>query len=412
MFAQYLRRKHQVWQTRHACKGAMAACPLPPACNATKGRVPSACFQPHTWTGWTRGGACPSLVVDPLRPLRSIDPTGRGSPETAGFGNRLGWLLSASAVAEVLNRSLYTIWADRTARQDPAVPKGYSLAEVEDAIHLPSRLRFVSPQSGGCRAMQEADIIPSVPGSMPDFYYVPEAFWQMWTHWQTRFVPQCVSRAEFLQAYARVQAQLRPKFDLQNPRPRSYLALHWRRRGTPFPGERLLRGTEEVVAAISSATNLPWVVFTENATHEQEIRHVLANVLRVPVLARGPPQSAEAPAPWSLERLLLRDYFALSDASGIIVDTGKQATTMAWVDSSMSTVAAVHGGTPLIFPVPSSARSNVQSWKRSVRSAGSSLGSLEKMFFSDQVDDFVRALHGIGCDGRERRGPPFCVYAT
>ena len=94
------------------------------------------------------------------------------------------------------------------------------------------------------------------------------------------------------------------------------------------------------------------------------------------------------------------------------MDTGKQATAMAWVDSSMSTVASVHGGTPLIFPVPSSARSNVQTWKRNVRSAGSSLGSLEKMFFSDQVDDFVRAPHDIGCDGRERRGPPFCVYAT
>ena len=127
-------------------------CPLPPACNVTKGRVPSACFQPHTWAGWKRGGACPPLVIDPQRPLRSINPTGPG-PETSGFGNRLGWLLSASAVADVLNRSLYTIWANRTARQDPAVPKGYSLAEIEGAVHLPSRLRFVTPQSGGCREM-------------------------------------------------------------------------------------------------------------------------------------------------------------------------------------------------------------------------------------------------------------------
>ena len=205
---------------------------------------------------------------------------------------------------------------------------------------------------------------------MSDFYYVPEAFWQVWTHWKTRFVPQCVSRTKFLQTYARVQAQLRPKLDLQNPSPRSYLALHWRRRGTPFPGERLLRGTEQVVEAISSATNLPWIVFTENVTHEREIRQVLADVLGVPVLTRVSPQSADGPAPWSRERLLLRDYFAIADSSGIAVDTGRQASVMAWVDSSMSTVAAVHGGTPLIFPVKSSARSNVQLWKRHVQSAG------------------------------------------
>ena len=85
-------------------------------------------------------------VCNPSQPLRFI------STASAGWGNRIGWLLTAAAIAEALNKSaIYTYWR-------PALLKGhccnYDVAELHKLVSFPRVIRFLD---------READFEPRRP---------------------------------------------------------------------------------------------------------------------------------------------------------------------------------------------------------------------------------------------------------
>lgn len=87
-----------------------------------------------------------AVVCNPSQPLRFI------STASAGWGNRIGWLLTAAAIAEALNKSaIYTYWR-------PALLKGhccnYDVAELHKLVSFPRVIRFLD---------READFEPRRP---------------------------------------------------------------------------------------------------------------------------------------------------------------------------------------------------------------------------------------------------------
>ena len=347
-----------------------------------KGRQPK-----HATVNWSlataaAGGSCPAGALANDRPL--VLPVDTGSPEMAGFGSKIGWWLSAVALADVLNRSTVFSAGYEGVRDlrhiDPAVPSktGYNLAEIGRLVHLPSRLRFMRTSSDKCEWMRGGDYVPDPLFDLParDMYYLPEtAYWQ-WGVWERRerlrdtVVPRvCASRAAFLGAYALAQAELRPKCNLSNPAPRTYLTLHSRRRARARARAReelahsapedVFEDTLEAVARIHQLTRLPWLVLSENATSAELLRARLelmgvATVRRTAVdgsgghggcvigssTSGGRPGSA-----LSKEGRLVRDFFAIADSSGTLVDS---RLIPGWVDSVFSTVAAPTGSAPLM----------------------------------------------------------------
>ena len=91
-------------------------------------------------------GMTGAVVCNPSQPLRFI------STASAGWGNRIGWLLTAAAIAEALNKSaIYTYWR-------PALLKGhccnYDVAELHKLVSFPRVIRFLD---------READFEPRRP---------------------------------------------------------------------------------------------------------------------------------------------------------------------------------------------------------------------------------------------------------
>lgn len=344
------------------------------------------------------GSSCdaPSLLDDP-QPLRtSVD---RFSPEISGFGNRIGWWLSISALAEATNRSVYTTWAGPPkAFTDPGVKLGakeYLFQDLVASVTLPLRLRFISKAAHS--ALSKASrTIPTPPVLLRNYYYVPKLFWFSWGVWAARGdtrhnlprLSRCgVSEEAFARAYAHVQAQFQPRVSFRRPTPHSYLVLHVRRRSGRIADFPLLESTIALVRAISHKTSLPWMTISANTTEASVVREALKE-MNVATLEQEPPPP-DASHTWSV----LRDFFTFSSSSGVLIDInyGSLSAYAGWVDSSLSTSAAQHGGAPLLIPHPSTRACTVTRWVQCANRGR----RLDGIFMSDQNASFLRAVAAI-----------------
>ena len=73
----------------------------------------------------------------------------------------------------------------------------------------------------------------------------------------------------------------------------------------------------------------------------------------------------------------------MRNAAGIVVDLGLR---QGWVESSLSTTAALAGGAPLLVPVSGSVQSNVGDWMRHLGGA-----PLHNIYRLPDLLDFVSA---------------------
>lgn len=209
------------------------------------------------------GGGSDSLCPPYPAPLRFVG-------NSRGLGNRIGWALTAAAVAEAANApALLTYWpgADRRINGDV-----YDYREVARLVHFPRRMRFVEERvlrvlgnvrghDPSPRALSELELetlsqaafeyaVPNRTYEVPPPWrshpyineYIMEAAWPMVEHYGSPFhtqlpshrhnftMPKCLDRANFERAYRTVQAELSPRAALQAclPPPRSFLVLHVR----------------------------------------------------------------------------------------------------------------------------------------------------------------------------------------
>ena len=81
------------------------------------------------------------------------------------------------------------------------------------------------------------------------------------------------TRDGFLGAYKSTQAEVQPRVDLQNPTPRTYMALHVRRR-LRFTDE-LLNSTRVAIGSIFRANGLPWLFLAQSAAMAEGARRSL-----------------------------------------------------------------------------------------------------------------------------------------
>ena len=81
------------------------------------------------------------------------------------------------------------------------------------------------------------------------------------------------TRDGFLGAYKSTQAEVQPRVDLQNPTPRTYMALHVRRR-LRFTDE-LLNSTRVAIGSIFRANGLPWLILAQSAAMAEGARRSL-----------------------------------------------------------------------------------------------------------------------------------------
>ena len=203
-----------------------------------------------------------------------------------GWGNRVGWWLTASALGRALGRPVvFTGWHGAPKWQGG---RNYDYAEVRRVVQFPAVLRFIEdltadrsataslprhkweelfngldaeeipyhPKPYGALSSKRTDVsscarmqagTPSTPRrarllspsrrvrplcldcTVND--YVPEAAWQMVKDWGPRHLFRwsgCIERTRFLREYRVVQQQLRPRIPLCNPTRRSYLTVHVR----------------------------------------------------------------------------------------------------------------------------------------------------------------------------------------
>ena len=287
---------------------------------------------------WSPGDACPTAALDPERPLRL---TGGKGLQSAGFGSKLGWWISAAAVAEVLNRTVSSplLHAVRNpGKTDPGVPASYNFSRLHELMSFPARLRLGVEGSGAPLVITGRDGGDTLPNPLwqevaRDAYYLPETMYWQWSLWDKlkprRFVPRCVSRTDFFAAYNRVRAQIRPLRALRNPPPRTYLALHVRRRAWKWGPPVLKSETKLALVEIRRLTGLPWLVLTASQNITHGLRMFLHQHLSVRTLGRSHAVAGteyrhkgdEIGDDGSIEDSLVRDFFPMADSSGTLVDS-------------------------------------------------------------------------------------------
>ena len=343
-----------------------------------------------------------------------------------GWGNRVGWWLTASALAKALDRpAVYTGWHGAPKWQGG---RNYDYAEVRRVVQFPAVLRFIEDSSGAAGSVAglprlkweelfgalDAEEIPYHPKPYVNDY-VPETAWQMVRDWGPRRLfrwSRCIDRARFLSEYRAVQQQLRPRIQLCNPRRRSYLAVHVRgadngRDGTgsrpaaAAAGERAedvpSNATLHALASIGAASGKPWLVLSDSeATRtavEQRLRtHSQAIAERPCVLPPHPDANASASAMQTLA--VLQDFFALVDSAGCVAVAGhgkgrsKVGRSFRLGESSFVTVAALAGDVPLLTPVPFALAGTMARYEL----LGNGGKPMRGVFYLEDLATFIRAL--------------------
>ena len=144
-----------------------------------------------------------------------------------GLANRLGWWLTATAIAWSINSSaeIYSFWPG----QWPSKCCNYDAYEIASLMHLP--LTIVSRQVFN----QLNATAVTIPFHPPPYVndYTMEPAWQMWGTWDALpgfFLQRCLTtKLRYEEAYRRAQALVQPNIELCNPPLRSYVAVHIRR---------------------------------------------------------------------------------------------------------------------------------------------------------------------------------------
>lgn len=196
-----------------------------------------------------------------------------------GLANRLGWWLTAIAIAWSLNGSaeVYSFWPG----QWPSKCCNYDANEIASLMHLPitivSRRVFNQLNSSAV----------TIPFHPPPYFndYIMEPAWHMWGGWDERaglFLRRCLTtKSRYEEAYRRAQALVRPRIELCNPPPRSYVAVHIRRgdkaktasiyfskRNTTGGEPHIISGTPrmwELLSTIASARpDLSWLFLSDS----------------------------------------------------------------------------------------------------------------------------------------------------
>ena len=89
-------------------------------------------------------------------------------------------------------------------------------------------------------------------------------------------------------------------------------------------------------------------------------------------------------------RFVVRDFFALSAAAGILIQTSPFG---GWIDSSFSSTAAAVGDVPLLMPTLQSEGGSMAALQALANRSGE---PLHRCFFVDQIPSFVREVRACG----------------
>lgn len=332
------------------------------------------------------------------------------SLQNGGWGNRIGWLLTASAMAEALTKAtLLTSWRHTTIKKHCC---DYDFDVLQRLVLFPRVLTFINrlTKNDEKRLRGQSAVMCKLPLRSYVNDYIPESSWGIWSRCAALgHMPGCrVSRGAYLAAYRRVQQQLRPRVDLCLPTER-YLALHVR------SGDKgnfsLSNGTVdnytwtalEWVSARQRAW--PWLVVATD-------RRLKANVLDS-MRARGWRTTSLRCAASSIEGVepsasslalatasTLQDFFALKAAAAVVATVPKL-----WhQESSFATVSALAGDVPLLVPFP-----RKRSGKRlQYEIQGNDGRAIRNLFWLEDVNtSFAAAMANGSVDSslRYRRGP-------
>ena len=337
----------------------------------------------RAWSKHLAAGACSEMLESQLVVQCN----------SQGWGNRIGWWLTAAAVGKAVNKTVVTHWPGGS------VHGGYDWRIVNRVVGLPSNLLVDVPPAPG-RLLHRIPFHPRPYTSD----YVPEPAWEMLGLWnEARVFPRCVGKSAFLRAYRAVQKELRPKLELCLPKPATYAVIHLRR------GDRLARGQpspglgQSVLAALRASGNHTWLVLSDDhkagADAETQLRkHGLALVkppgqrcVRALCAAVGGCAVASSPSPSRPNELpslvlpntlaMLRDFFAVNLARGVVVSMPQGDG-----ESSFSTVAALAGDVPMLFPYLRSA-SSLASWEQA-----NDGGQVRGVFFLDDLAAYSDAV--------------------
>ena len=410
------------------------------------------------------------LPPSPVCPETSAPLKARGN--TQGLGNRLGWYLTVSALTQSIGRrAVYTTWPNvfgtsAVGSVGQGGNRGYSFDEVNSVISWPSVLRFLEVEAANVSDAARQDFVrgdasaklrlssgavlraESVPHHPRPYVndYVPECAWAMLSAWPRRRVsqlPACLTRTTFLQAYAQVQAELRPRVPLCNPHARSYVVLHIRRgdklmhsrrdKGGPLT-EALANATalSSVIATalrpIASATGLPFLLLTDDEDYRAGAIEMMASAgLRVIRGGGGshgggsgllrpcqPQSSVSGLAQRSSSKQssgghavrALADFFAILDAAGVVVIAPKGVGHgQGLQESSFASVAALTGGTPHLTPVAYALGGKMASYQERANDGQ----PLRGIFFLDRLEEFISKvrfhLYPSVVRHRQRRAP-------
>ena len=105
----------------------------------------------------------------------------------AGWGNRIGWWLTAAAMGNCLNKTVLTFWRHTTAAGHCC---DYDVPTVLGVVRFPAALRVVDAGTYAA-AKGSTDEIPWHPRPYVNDY-VPEPGWHMWSDWTKRGIfPRC-----------------------------------------------------------------------------------------------------------------------------------------------------------------------------------------------------------------------------
>ena len=134
-----------------------------------------------------------------------------------------------------------------------------------------------------------------------------------------------------------------------------------RRRAWKWGPPILKSETKLALVEIQRLTGLPWLVLTASQNITHGLRMFLHQHLSVRTLGRSHAvagtehrhEGDEIGDDGPIEYSLVRDFFAMADSSGTLVDSagfGANAESDAWLDTVFSTVATDCGGAPLLVP--------------------------------------------------------------
>ena len=366
-----------------------------------------------------------------------------------GLANRLGWWLTATAIAWSINSSaeIYSFWPG----QWPSKCCNYDAYEIASLMHLP--LTIVSRQVFN----QLNATAVTIPFHPPPYVndYTMEPAWQMWGTWDALpgfFLQRCLTtKLRYEEAYRRAQALVQPSIELCNPPRRSYVAVHIRRgdkgrtaslyfarknatndpRNSPTGTPQMWKLLSIIAAA---RPDLSWLFLSDSRTARREAEaraqangwHVAnqsCDTSGVKTSSRNSPGkrvshvqlgggggrqhldgplvqpaankvSIEAPREFvshmqskQNSKAVVQDLFALAGAAGAVTSTPRGDKE----ESSFATVSALMGDVPLLHPYPfkkDGALSKVGRYEVH----GNSGAALRNIFFADDVVRFIEAL--------------------